>query len=186
MRVCENGSQQTAAYRVFSTSLGWMGIAGAGDCLQRLVVGYRSENAAESALGESLLLDGESQGWQETLVGQLTDYADGYPFDFSSVTVKTDHLTAFQKRVVRHCRRIPHGGTLSYGQLAAKAGSPGAARAVGQVMATNRVAIIVPCHRVVAANGKLGGFSMPRGTEMKSRLLALEGAEAGAAAGDFS
>jgi methylated-DNA-[protein]-cysteine S-methyltransferase len=85
-------------------------------------------------------------------------------------------LSDFQRAVVGHCRRIPPGQTLTYGQLAARVGRPRAARAVGRVMATNRFPLIVPCHRVVAAGGVLGGFSAPQGLAMKKRLLAAEAA----------
>ncbi len=83
--------------------------------------------------------------------------------------------TAFQRAVIDHCRRIPRGEVLTYGQLAERAGYPRSARAVGNVMATNRVPLIVPCHRVVGAGGNLGGFSAPQGLQMKRRLLRLEG-----------
>ncbi len=84
--------------------------------------------------------------------------------------------TDFQKKVVRAVRRIPRGQTASYGQVAAKVGSPRAARAFGTVMAQNRYPLIVPCHRVVAASS-LGGFSAPDGISLKRRLLKLEGAK---------
>ena len=72
------------------------------------------------------------------------------------------------------CRAIPRGETLTYGQLAAKAGYPGAARAVGQVMARNCLPLLIPCHRVVGSNG-LHGFSAPGGLATKQRLLEIEG-----------
>ncbi len=72
------------------------------------------------------------------------------------------------------CRRIPWGQTRSYAQLAAVAGRPGAARAVGSVMAKNRVPLVVPCHRVIASSGQLGGYSAPQGLSLKRRLLAME------------
>jgi len=72
--------------------------------------------------------------------------------------------------------RIPHGTTLSYGELAALAGSPKAARAAGTVMKNNSTPLIIPCHRVVAASG-LGGFNNPRGVSMKIKLLKLEGVQ---------
>jgi methylated-DNA-[protein]-cysteine S-methyltransferase len=104
----------------------------------------------------------------------LTQFAAGACAGFSDVAVDLEHLSPFGRRVVRHCRRIPFGRTLTYGQLAARAGSPGAARAVGQVMAANRYPLIVPCHRVIGASGRLGGFSAPQGIAMKQRLLQLE------------
>ena len=78
-------------------------------------------------------------------------------------------------RVIAACRRIPWGETRSYGDLATECGSPGAARAVGSVMAKNRYPLIVPCHRVLAAGGDIGGYSAADGLVMKRRLLAAEG-----------
>jgi methylated-DNA-[protein]-cysteine S-methyltransferase len=92
-----------------------------------------------------------------------------------------DGHTAFQRRVIRCCRQIPWGATRSYAELAARAGSPRAARAVGAVMAANRFPLIVPCHRVIGARGSLGGYSAPTGLVMKSRLLAREGSLPGRA-----
>ncbi len=108
------------------------------------------------------------------VIGRLRAYAADEEVDFSDVRVDERHLTDFGRRVVKACRRIPRGQTRSYGQLAAVCGSPGAARAVGQVMAKNRYPLIVPCHRVLAAGGLLGGFSAPQGLTMKRRLLELE------------
>lgn len=75
-------------------------------------------------------------------------------------------------------REIPPGSTLSYGDIAARLGVPHAARAVGQALGRNPWALIVPCHRVLAKNGKLTGFSAPGGLEVKRRLLAIEGVRA--------
>ena len=105
----------------------------------------------------------------------LERFAAGEPVDFGRVTLDTNHLTPFGRRIVTACRRIPFGQTRSYSQLAAICGSPGAARAVGQVMAKNRFPLVVPCHRVLAAGGRIGGFSAPDGLRMKRRLLSIEG-----------
>jgi methylated-DNA-[protein]-cysteine S-methyltransferase len=105
---------------------------------------------------------------------RLVALLDGRPLAFDDVPLALDHLSPFQQRVVAACRAIPYGATRSYGELAAAAGSPGAARAVGQVMAGNRMPLVVPCHRVLAAGGKIGGFSAPQGLNLKRRLLALE------------
>lgn len=80
--------------------------------------------------------------------------------------------TPFRRRVWRGLAAIPYGSVLTYGELAARIGSPGAARAVGQANGANPIPIVLPCHRVVAANGRLGGFSS--GTDVKRRLLDLE------------
>ena len=72
------------------------------------------------------------------------------------------------------CRDIRFGQTVSYGRLAEMAGKPGAARAVGRALAKNPLPLIIPCHRVICANGKIGGFSAPGGVTLKKRLLQLE------------
>jgi len=108
------------------------------------------------------------------LAEDLRRFADGEPVDFGRVLIDERHLAPFARRVVAACRRIPWGQTRSYGQLAAECGSPAAARAVGQVMARNRYPLVVPCHRVLASGGRLGGFSAPQGLRLKRRLLALE------------
>jgi methylated-DNA-[protein]-cysteine S-methyltransferase len=83
--------------------------------------------------------------------------------------------TEFRRRVLVGCRRVPFGSTISYGSLARKVNRPGAARAVGSAMAHNPVPVFVPCHRVVASGGRLGGFT--GGLAVKRLLLELEGAE---------
>ena len=108
------------------------------------------------------------------LIDDLRRFAAGEPVDFRHVALDEGHLTPFARRVVAACRRIPWGQVRTYGQLAAACGSPGAARAVGQVMAANRYPLVVPCHRVVAAGGRLGGYSSPQGPRMKRRLLTRE------------
>lgn len=104
---------------------------------------------------------------------QVRAYFAGQAVEFD-VDLDLAGATPFQRRVVEHCRRIAPGRTKSYGELARAAGRPGAARAVGSVMSHNRVPIVVPCHRVVRADGSLGGFSSPGGLRDKERLLALE------------
>jgi O-6-methylguanine DNA methyltransferase len=98
--------------------------------------------------------------WLAALIDRLKRYADGAPVDFRDIRVDGSRLT------------------MTYGQLAQLAGSPSAARSVGTTMARNKTPIVVPCHRVVASNGTLGGFSAPGGITMKERLLKMEQAQA--------
>jgi len=101
---------------------------------------------------------------------QLREYFRGQRSDFD---LKLDlRGTPFQKRIWQCLREIPYGSTWSYAQLAERAGSPRGCRAAGQANGRNPIAIIVPCHRVIAADGSLGGFSS--GLDYKIRLLALE------------
>jgi len=99
----------------------------------------------------------------------------GEPGDLASVPLDMDLVPPFHRRVYEAARRIPWGATMTYGALAARTGAAGSARAVGQALARNPFAIIVPCHRVVAAGGRTGGFSANGGVLTKSRLLAIEG-----------
>jgi O-6-methylguanine DNA methyltransferase len=97
--------------------------------------------------------------------------------DLSAVELDMESVPSFHRRVYQITRTIPAGTTLSYGEIAAWLGAPGSARAVGQALARNPFAIIVPCHRVVAAGGKVGGFSANGGTTTKLRLLSIESSQ---------
>ena len=98
----------------------------------------------------------------------------GEPAALESVELDMAGVPPFHRRVYEAARRIPPGATLSYGAVAVRAGAPGAARAVGQALRKNPFAILVPCHRVLAAGGKLGGFTANGGLDTKQRLLELE------------
>ena len=98
----------------------------------------------------------------------------GEPADLSSIPLDMSTVPEFHRRVYHLARRIPSGGTMTYGEMAARLGAPGSARAVGQALGRNPFALIVPCHRVVAAGGKMGGFSANGGVATKLRLLAIE------------
>ncbi len=167
-------SDRSAAVMTASTTLGWMAAVGRSDVVGRLVMGHRSEYAALRAIAKDFPEGLENGCWHDDLLKRLQAYAEGDAVDFSDVELDLSHLTSFARRVVQACRDIPHGETMTYGQLAARAGSPSAARAVGSVMSSNRFPIIVPCHRVVAAGGGLGGFSAPQGIRLKKKMLDLE------------
>ena len=158
----------------FKSSLGWFAVVWKGRAVAMLTFGHASRDAAVAAVGEGPTTVTNQGCPDPELVDRLRDYANGGEGDFADVEVDSSHLTRFGQRVIQACRAIPYGKTSSYGALARQAGSPQAARAVGQCMASNRVPLIIPCHRVVAADGRLGGFSAPGGTKIKRRLLALE------------
>ena len=168
----------------FPTELGWMALIVRDQVVDRIWFGFDTGQAAETAAELSISkyaspfeVDWNSAGNSlDRWVHPLQDFAAGEKVSFTKWKIETGHLSPFQRSVVIQCRRIARGKTVTYGELAELAGSPGAARAVGSVMSSNRVPIVVPCHRVVGACGSLGGYSSPRGLEMKKELLKMEGA----------
>jgi methylated-DNA-[protein]-cysteine S-methyltransferase len=172
--------------KAFDTRLRWMAIAWRDDVLLSAAFGHSSQRQAEVVAMRSLGMTHASPaltiatrpddvpGWVSELVDDIQRFAEGEPVDFSHVVLDLEHLTPFANRVVAACRRIHWGRTRSYGELAEESGAPGAARAVGTVMAKNRFPLIVPCHRVLAAGGAIGGYSAPDGLAMKRKLLAME------------
>jgi methylated-DNA-[protein]-cysteine S-methyltransferase len=113
------------------------------------------------------------QPFVEAVKLELTAYFNGSPTDFTGLTLDPQG-TPFQLRVWQELRRIPRGQTISYGELARRVGSPKASRAVGQANAVNPIPLVIPCHRVIAADGSLGGYSS--GLDRKRWLLNHEGA----------
>ena len=102
----------------------------------------------------------------------------GEATDLSSAVLDMEQVPTFNRRVYEVARTIPRGSTLTYGEIAARLGERQLAREVGQALGQNPFAIVVPCHRVVAAGGKPGGFSARGGVKTKLRMLAIEGAPA--------
>ncbi|MBP1771756.1 MAG: ogt [Holophagaceae bacterium] len=116
--------------------------------------------------------------WVMEAVRRLMVHLRGQPQNLAGIPLDLSGLTPFQRQVADLLRATAPGQTLSYGELALLAGRPGAARAVGQAVKANPILILVPCHRVVAANGP-GGWSAFGSPERKARLLALEGLTSG-------
>ena len=155
---------------IFLTDFGWCGLLGSGQTVNRLTIGHASAQSVRDDLDGSA----DESDWSPDLRRRLEQYALGEPVDFDDVDIEERPGTDFQQQVLAVTRKIRYGQTLSYAQLAAQAGRPGAARAVGNVMRSNRVPIIIPCHRVVASGGRLGGFSAPQGVGLKQRMLTME------------
>jgi methylated-DNA-[protein]-cysteine S-methyltransferase len=169
----------------FPTQLGWFGFAGlqataaSAKKIVALTIGHASPDEVRSELSQRLRAltgDGsfEESDWHPELRRALEQYSQGRLVDLRSFQVELGASTPFRKRVLEAARRIPYGKTATYGDLAARSGKPRAARAVGSAMATNPIAILVPCHRVVASGGAIGGYSCRTGVELKQRLLELE------------
>ncbi len=175
---------------IFPTEIGWCGLWGSAAGVEGLSIGHIGQREVRAAVQVAIsggTPDGnvdvtddvlpEEADWNPQLRGMVQDYCQGHPVDFSEVDVRQPPQTPFQRAVIAATRQLGWGETVSYGELAARAGYPRAARAVGTVMSSNRFPLIIPCHRVVAASGRLGGYSAPQGVELKVHLLAMEAGE---------
>lgn len=162
-----------AGYETAKTDLGWVFIGFIGERIYRLGFGYSSQTKLLNMFCE--WVDScEERAAPYDLMKRIEAYALGGRDTFADVKINLGGATPFRKKVLQQCRKIPYGTTMSYGELAAKAGSPRAARAVGCCMSGNSIPLIIPCHRVVGHDGRLGAFSAPGGCKMKQRLIDLE------------
>lgn len=168
------------AIAVFRTDLGWFALSGEGERVTGLTIGRASRAEAERSAVE-LAAGGPVSvfDWNPELRQRLEDYARGIPQDFGDLDLELPPMTDFQRAIVEATRRIPYGETRTYAGIAEAAGSPRAARAVGNVMASNRFPVLIPCHRVVASGGKWGGFSAPQGVDLKRRMIDMESSHNG-------
>jgi len=159
------------------TDIGAIGLAWSAEGLTRLQLPEADCHATERRL-KTLLGRAEASDPPDSirrLVGALRRYCAGGVVDFAPVVLDLAGISSFAKRVYAAARAIPWGRTASYGELACAIEAPGAARAVGRALGHNPVAIIIPCHRILAGGGRIGGFSAFGGTIAKRRLLGLEG-----------
>jgi methylated-DNA-[protein]-cysteine S-methyltransferase len=167
-----------AGFALFETAIGACGIAWG----ERGITGVQLPEASPQRTRERILRSSAdaSEGTPppdvQAAVDGIVALLDGERRDLSDVALDVERVTAvFNRRVYAIARTIPPGRTLTYGEVATRLGEPGAAQAVGQALGQNPFPIVVPCHRVVAAGGKTGGFSANGGVTTKLRLLAIEG-----------
>ena len=171
----------TVEFALFETPIGRCGIAWDGDAVEG--VQLPEQRVADTRRRLHDRFDGPAghavegtpphaiQDAIDRMVASLRGEAD----DLVDVPLDLDALPPFQRKVFEVVRTIPAGETLSYGEVAAAAGSPGAARAVGQALGQNPFPIVIPCHRVLAAGGRIGGFTAQGGVSVKAKMLAAEG-----------
>jgi len=168
-------------FALFPTPIGECGIAWDGDVIEGTML--PEQHVADTRRRLHDRFDGPSgetvegtpppaiQDAIDRMVASLRGEAD----DLVDVPLDLDALPPFQRKVFEVVRTIPAGETMSYGEVAAAVGSPGAARAVGQALGRNPFPIVIPCHRVLAAGGRIGGFTARGGVSVKAKMLAAEG-----------
>jgi O-6-methylguanine DNA methyltransferase len=172
--------QKELKYVVFKTKAGFFGLLADENGLKRTILPQSSYLKVKK-----YLLVGMQSGAKESnvLYSELqkaikayynTDNADLINFAklFSGLIFFEE--SEFAQKVLKACMKIPFGKTITYAQLAKKAGFPKAARAVGSVLAKNKLPLIIPCHRVIRADGKIGNFSAQGGTKLKKRMIDYE------------
>jgi len=160
-------------YHVFETALGWVAVLASKKGLRRVTLPQGSRVGAMESLGDIRGAVNDPAAFAD-LEKKLEAYYRGqkvtfaFPLDFSG-------STPFRQKVWQAIKEIPYGETRSYGWVAQHAGRPGGTRAAGQATGDNPLSILVPCHRVIAADGSIGGFGGGRAAiDLKRRLLKLE------------
>lgn len=173
-------------FALFETALGWAAVAWtpAGLAGVRLPQQDRAKAAAALRRRWPDAEEAEPPPLIAAVAEEIADLLTGGRPDFAAAPLDLSATPEFHARVYAVARAIPPGETLTYGEVAERLGDKRLARDVGQALGANPWPIVVPCHRVTAAGGKLGGFSAPGGAATKLRLLAIEGAPA-AAQGDL-
>lgn len=181
----ETTSSITAGHAVLETVIGFMGIAWSEKGLIRLCLPEKSREVVERRLmrhagvaANTTANIGQPQ-WVVELIASIKAYAAGEDVDFSDVPVDLDGVDDFRLAIYDAARKLGYGETTTYGELAKRAGQPGLPRETGAALGANPVPLVIPCHRILAAGGKIGGFSAPGGSATKEKMLAMEGVRVG-------
>jgi methylated-DNA-[protein]-cysteine S-methyltransferase len=166
-------------HHVFDTAIGPCGVAWNARGLAGVQLPEANRVATERRLAAKTGSAGAAAPppWVATVVADIKRYLAGEPIDFTAVAVDLSGLDPFRRKLYETMRSLAWGETTTYGELARQLGSSDweGAREVGEAMGRNPVPVVIPCHRVLAAGGKLGGFSAHGGAATKAKLLALEG-----------
>jgi len=168
--------QKVTKYVIFKTKWGYFGLAGHESALCRTCLPGPASRTVESQLLKNLPALQLDKRFFKTLQEQITAYFEGSCVNFNTeIPLALDEFSGFSRLVLTACRNVELGRTVTYCELARRTGRPAASRAVGSALARNPLPLIVPCHRVIRKDGKMGGFSAPGGIEIKQRMLDLEG-----------
>ena len=169
-------SSSSTVYAAWTTAAGPMGAVRSDVGLVRVILPhYRLKDLVDLMAFE---YPGSTEAPAEfaDLVELSRAYFNGQAVRFDDVACDLPSVNTFTGRVLRACRTIPYGQTRSYSWLAGAVGKPGGVRAVAAALGRNPLPLVIPCHRVIHADGTLGGFSASGGVELKRRMLAIEGA----------
>jgi methylated-DNA-[protein]-cysteine S-methyltransferase len=171
-------SAAATGFELFPTAIGHCAVAWSerGICAMQLPDVSEAALRARMRRRHAAAVEGTAPPEVQAAMALVTALLDGADVDLSRIPLDMDGVPPFHRRVYEITQAIPRGQTLTYGEVAARINDPAAARAVGQALGANPFAPIVPCHRVVAAGTRLGGFSARGGLTTKLRMLGIEGA----------
>jgi methylated-DNA-[protein]-cysteine S-methyltransferase len=174
-------------YTLFETAIGWAGVAWGDKGLVGVHLPEREPDTARRSFLRRFpdAVEAAPTADVQSAVDAIARLMRGERVDLAAVPLALARVPEFNARVYEIARAIPPGETLTYGEIATKLGDRLLARDVGAALGANPWPIVVPCHRVTAAGGKLGGFSARGGRSTKLKLLAIEGAKAAAQADLF-
>lgn len=175
---------------LFDTAIGACGIAWAEEALVAVQLPETSDDRTRARMLRALpdapeLPEVDPPAWVAAVIGRVQALLRGERDDLLDVPLDVERVPAFHRRVYEITRAIPPGRVLTYGEVARRIGEPGASRAVGAALGANPFAPVVPCHRVLAAGGRSGGFSAEGGADTKLRMLEIERAQFGDTPGLF-
>jgi len=171
---CKEHDPSPRSYSIFKTTIGWCGVVNSKKGALRILIGYpKREQLMREILDEfgNSIINSPARG---NMVEEIKRYLSGEKV-FFHCAIDWSSLSPFQRKVFKAARKIPYGTIETYGNLALKAGCPGGARAVGRALSRNPFPLVIPCHRIVRGDGKLGGFSAVGGIRLKRKLLKLGG-----------
>lgn len=171
---------------IFDTAMGEFGIGWTDLGVARLQLPGLDRAELLQRINRNGAQAGEPSRAIEALINRIEDYAEGQAEDFSDVALDLAAVSDFNRRAYDVLIRVPWGKTTTYGAMARQLGDVGLSRAVGAAMGANPIPLLIPCHRVLASDGRPGGFSAPGGAEAKLRMLTLEGVSVGTPAGQMT
>jgi len=169
-------------FTLFQAAIGYCAIVWSGRGIAGVQIAEKSEQSARNHVVRRYpgAREASPPPNVQGVIADVVALLNGEPKELSHITLDLDGVPDFNRRVYDVARTIRPGKTLSYGEIATRLGDRGLARDVAQALSQNPFPVIVPCHRVLAAGGKMGGFSAPGGVRTKLRMLSIEGAKYGA------
>ena len=167
-------NQRRASYSIFKTSIGWCGVVVCKKELRRIFIGYKKNNQLQNHITGKFGNDLTKMSSTGELIEKINLFLSGKKTSFGGCKMDWSSLTPFQGKVLRAAMKIPYGTVSTYGNLSKTIGHPNSARAVGNALSKNPFPLIVPCHRIVRGDGKVGGFSAGGGKKLKEKLLRME------------